>query len=107
MRCGWRIAENGPRRWSIALSGLRRSAREVCFVGDVGDVPEVADERDPALVPMHLDEVRGRGARRGTVDRDDWNAADDARLGAQILDLDDLGVACVVLRRAGAPTLGA
>src|SRR5262249_21652852 len=93
---------------AVLIVALRRSsARETCAVGDVGDVAEVADERDPTLVPVHLHEVRGRGARRGAVDRDDRNTVDDTRLAAQILDLDDLSVAWVVLRRAGAATLGA
>src|SRR5262249_30995241 len=68
-----------PRELVLARALRRSSARETCAGGDVGDVAEVADERDPALVPVHLHEVRGRGARRGAVDRDDRNAVDDTR----------------------------
>src|SRR5262249_27569866 len=62
-------ARGRPRELVLARELRQGSARETCAVGDVGDVAEVADERDPALVPVHLHEVRGRGARRGTVDR--------------------------------------
>src|SRR5262245_32073574 len=41
----------GARVNSCARSLRRSSARETCAVGDVGDVAELADERDPALVP--------------------------------------------------------